>query len=70
MSAKQGRPDSPAGDTYDLAVSLRQRLAGSVRPQPVSLASELQFAARARLDPKGMLGGKDRFRLRLRHRTG
>jgi hypothetical protein len=68
MSANQGQPGSSAGDTYDLAVSLRQRLAESARPQSTSVASQLQLAARARLGSKDALGGKDRSRLRLRRR--
>ncbi len=54
MDAKRGRPfGAPAGDTYDLAVGLRQRLAETVRPQPASVTSQLQSAARERLGSDG-----------------
>jgi hypothetical protein len=50
MDAKQGSTSgSSAGDTYDLAVGLRQRLAETDRPQAASVTSQLQSAVRERL---------------------
>jgi hypothetical protein len=67
MSAKHEQPSTPRiGDSYDLAVSLRQRLADGVRPQPTSVASQLQSAARERLGADRAIGGRVRSRLGLR----
>jgi hypothetical protein len=64
MDAKLGRTlGAPAGDTYDLAVGLRQRLAGVLRPQPVSVTAQLQSAARERLGSDRALAARDRIRL-------
>ncbi|MGZ5297234.1 MAG: hypothetical protein ACXWEJ_10335 [Actinomycetota bacterium] len=69
MSAKPGQPPgSPAGETYDLAVGLRRRLAELVRPQPTSVESQLQSAVRERLGSDRAFGVRDRFRLRSRRR--
>ncbi|MEO8423951.1 MAG: hypothetical protein ABI595_08560 [Actinomycetota bacterium] len=67
MSAKQEQPSkSRVGDSYDLAVSLRQRLADGVGPRPTSVASQLQSAARERLGSDRAIGERVRSRLGLR----
>jgi hypothetical protein len=69
MDAKLGRTSgAPAGDTYDLAVGLRQRLAETVRPQPASVTAQLQSAARERLGSDRAFDAKGRTRLRSRRR--
>jgi hypothetical protein len=70
MTTKQAQtPGSPAHDTYDLAVGLRRRLAEVARPESVSVTSQLQFAARARLGSGGSVGGRFRFRSRSPRRS-
>lgn len=49
-----------AGDSYDLAVGLRRRLAGTERPESASVASQLQFAARQRLGSDPTVGRRAR----------
>jgi hypothetical protein len=69
MHEKQERPFKPHdGDSYDLAVSLRQRLADAVRAQHTSVTSQLQSAARERLGSGRATGDRDRLRLRSRRR--
>jgi hypothetical protein len=69
MDAKRGKTfGAPAGDTYDLAVGLRQRLAETVRPQGASVTAQLQSAARERLGSDRTFGVMDRLRLRSRRR--
>jgi hypothetical protein len=54
MDVKREQPlPSPAHDTYDLAVTLRSRLADAVRSESSSVASQLQSAARERLGSDG-----------------
>ena len=54
MDVKREQPlPSPAHDTYDLAVTLRRRLADTVRSESSSVASQLQSAARERLGSDG-----------------
>ena len=70
MSAKQEQPaKSRIGDSYDLAVTLRQRLADGVGPQPTSVASQLQTAARERLGSDHTIGRQARSRLGLHRRS-
>jgi hypothetical protein len=47
------RTSEHAGDSYDLAVSLRQRLADAGRTPSASVTSQLQTVARERLDRGG-----------------
>jgi hypothetical protein len=67
MDVKREQPlPSPAHDTYDLAVTLRRRLADAVRSEPSSVASQLQSAARERLGSDGSGAGRGRSAFRSR----
>jgi hypothetical protein len=67
MDVKREQPlPSPAHDTYDLAVTLRRRLADAVRSESSSVASQLQSAARERLGSDGSGAGRDRSAFRSR----
>jgi hypothetical protein len=67
MDVKREQPlPSPAHDTYDLAGTLRRRLADAVRSESSSVASQLQSAARERLGSDGSGAGRHRFAFRSR----
>ena len=57
------------GDSYDLAVGLRQRLADAAGTRSPSVASQLQSAARERLESGRASRGRERFRLARRRRS-
>jgi hypothetical protein len=71
MSIQQEQvPVAIVGDSYDLTLGLRRRLADAVQLESTSVASQLQSAARQRLGSDLTVAGKDRHRLPWRRRAG